>query len=316
MTEIVQAPVQFGENDRLLGMVTQPGESPAVGVACLMLNMGANHRVGPHRVNVKLAHALARAGMVSLRFDLGGVGDSLAGGQAPDLQARAVDEIRAAMDLLQARLHIRKFIIAGMCSGAEHAISAALADPRVVGISTFDAFNYPDSRSRWRRFMHRAWAAPRHPAFAAKTLRWLGRTLTEWKAEKPMAGFFTENRSPKEIAQWFSESMACLTEWNVSVQMLFSGSLNVSDRDRDQLGAFRDQAFVRKVHYEFCPELDHTACTLKGQQLMVRAVGRWALSVAQRADPVRATHPAAMAGAAAKFPAVRPMHDAIPVPLH
>jgi hypothetical protein len=284
MNEIVQAPVQFGEGQRLLGMVTQSGDKPAVGVACLMLNMGANHRVGPHRVNVKLAHALARVGMVSMRFDLGGVGDSLPGGKGLDLRQRAVDEIRAAMDLLQANLNIRKFVIVGMCSGAEHAIAAALEDPRVVGISTFDAFNFPDGRSRWRRFLHRAWAAPRHPAFAAKALRWFGKSLAGRGNEKPMPGFFTENRSPKVIAQWFSDAMDCLTEWNVSVHMLFSGSLNVSDHDKDQLGAFRQKPFVRKVHYEFCRELDHTACTLKGQQILVRAVGRWAMTVAQQAD--------------------------------
>jgi hypothetical protein len=41
-----------------------------------MFNMGANHRIGPRRINVKLARVLAARGVSSLRFDLGGVGDS------------------------------------------------------------------------------------------------------------------------------------------------------------------------------------------------------------------------------------------------
>jgi alpha/beta superfamily hydrolase len=67
---------RFGPGDALVGMLTAPAQQAPAGVACLMFNMGANHRVGPRRINVKLAHMLAARGVGSLRFDLGGIGDS------------------------------------------------------------------------------------------------------------------------------------------------------------------------------------------------------------------------------------------------
>ena len=42
----------------------------------VLLNAGIVHRVGPNRMHVLLARALAAAGIPSLRFDMSGIGDS------------------------------------------------------------------------------------------------------------------------------------------------------------------------------------------------------------------------------------------------
>ncbi len=280
MNEITQSPVQFGSDLSLLGMVTMPARQPHMRIGCLMLNMGANHRVGPHRINVKLAHALSAEGMASLRFDLGGVGDSRFHGAASALRDRAVADLQAAMDMMASMLDIRRFVIMGMCSGAEHAISAALSDPRVVGISMFDGFNFPDRRSRWANGLRRAWAAPMHPAFAGKASRWLAHRLFRRTAEAPLAGFFTDGRSISNTADWFRDAMNWLTASKVSIQMIFSGSIHVRDRDQDQLGAFRQELFARNAHYHFLREADHTLCTMRGQSLVIEAVRHWAIDLA------------------------------------
>ncbi|MGQ3055534.1 MAG: hypothetical protein ACT6S0_27410 [Roseateles sp.] len=57
--------------------------------------------------------------------------------------------------------------------------------------------------------------------------------------------------------------------------LLYSGSLHVCDRGRDQLGAFARKPFTQGVQYEFIGEVDHTVCTEKGQQLFLRSVGDW-----------------------------------------
>ncbi len=91
VVRMTQTPVRFGVGHSLVGMVTTPaGQAPAA-AACLMFNMGANHRIGPRRINVKLA---AR-GVGSLRFDLGGIGDSDAPLTAADLPSRAVHDLQA-----------------------------------------------------------------------------------------------------------------------------------------------------------------------------------------------------------------------------
>jgi len=130
MNDATQSPVRFGAGNSLVGMVTTPAHQAPATTACLMFNMGANHRVGPRRINVKLAHSLAARGMASLRFDLGGVGDSDAFDSAHDLQTRSVHDLQAAMDLIERMLGIRQFVIVGMCSGVEHAVSVAAVDTR------------------------------------------------------------------------------------------------------------------------------------------------------------------------------------------
>jgi alpha/beta superfamily hydrolase len=69
--------VLFGRTRSLVGIITDPPEAerdpqrPAI----VCLNAGIIHRVGPHRLYVKMARTLAAMGFVVLRFDFSGIGD-------------------------------------------------------------------------------------------------------------------------------------------------------------------------------------------------------------------------------------------------
>lgn len=284
MNDMTQSPVRFGAGDALLGMLTLPAHRPPLPVACLMLNMGANHRVGPRRINVKLAQALALRGMASLRLDLGGIGDSdpPAGSSALPLAVRAVHDLQAAMDLVEARLGIGQFVIVGMCSGVEHAMTTAVLDTRVVGLSLFDGFAFPQWRARWERTLRRMVAAPLHPAFAGKVRRWAQRGLAHWLTGgaqvQPLPGFFSEERSPAQSQAWFGLTTQRLAERQVALHFIYSGSLQVNDRGRDLLGHFQHEPFAQAAQYDFVRDMDHTLCTEKGQQLFLRAVGDWTIA--------------------------------------
>ena len=275
MNDMTQTPARFGPGDALVGMLTAPTNQAPADVACLMFNMGANHRVGPRRINVKLAHMLAARGVSSLRFDLGGIGDSDALDTAPDVQARAVHSLEAAMDLGERMLGARQFTIVAMCSGVEQAMAVAAADARVVGVSLFDGFAFPERRSRWERTLRRALAAPAHPAFPGKAKRWLQRHFLKAHSTKPMPGYFAQERSAADNAAWFGTTLQRLVERKVAVQMLYSGSLHVNDRSRDQLGNFAREPYTQALQYEFMREVDHTVCTERGQQLFLQCVGDW-----------------------------------------
>ncbi len=303
MTEFNQTPVLFGPARSLMGMITLPTHQEPAPVACLLLNMGANHRVGPHRINVKLAHALATRGISNIRFDLGGLGDSAPPTNAGHYLTQAVSDVQAAMDLMQQKLGIRQFLIAGLCSGAVNALATAVADARVVGVSMFDSYAFPNLRSRWERAFWRALAAPANPAFLGKARRGLQRKLARLgsrlgpfrlgtskaagtiSSDAPL-NILDEVISPAGVAAIFRDSMTQLANRNVSVHMLFSGSLHVRDRNRDQLGVFRRESFTQDVHYEFIREIDHTLTTLVAQQLFVKSISDWGLAViAERAVP-------------------------------
>lgn len=106
------------------------------GATLVILNTGANHRVGSHRTSVTLARTLAREGFPSVRFDLGGVGDSPPrGAQVQNFPYNRgnVDDTAAVLDWLARRGH-RRFVLTGICSGGHNAFHAALGDERVRAV--------------------------------------------------------------------------------------------------------------------------------------------------------------------------------------
>ena len=126
--------VLFGASS-LVGVVTEPaaatgGRAPS---AFIFLNAGVTHRVGPNRLYVRLARALAAQGFVALRFDFSGLGDSAA--RSDDLAVRksVVLETREAMDFLARTRGVEQCVLIGICSGATVSLMVAREDHRVAG---------------------------------------------------------------------------------------------------------------------------------------------------------------------------------------
>lgn len=130
---VQESAIAFGPRERLFGILSEPAHPPA-DHAVLFLNVAANHRVGPNRMVVRFARALAKLGVGAFRFDIAGVGDSEPAPDRPYVlySKAAVDDVRAAMDVVEAQLGVKHFTLVGLCSGAFLAFHAALADPRVT----------------------------------------------------------------------------------------------------------------------------------------------------------------------------------------
>ncbi|WP_292997525.1 hypothetical protein [Nevskia sp.] len=145
--------ISFGESGSLFGILSQPDVADPLRPAVLIPNTGVSHRAGPSRMHVELARALAAAGVVSLRIDNAGLGDSepipgrLGDPFAPDL--------RAAMDALDARNLSSGYIVLGIHSGAHDAHQAARGDPRVVGAAFIDGYTHRTPRYWINRTMDR-----------------------------------------------------------------------------------------------------------------------------------------------------------------
>jgi pimeloyl-ACP methyl ester carboxylesterase len=125
---------RFGVDGSLVGVLAQPaGRLPDTAV--LMLNVGGNYRIGPNRIYVRAARALAAAGYCALRFDLPGVGDSQmdADFSGANMYTReSTLHVRQALDFLAAG-GCKRFYLMGICSGAYVAFQTALSDERVTG---------------------------------------------------------------------------------------------------------------------------------------------------------------------------------------
>ena len=136
---IREVPVTFGRDGGLFGILAEPPANAARldrgETALLMLNVGGNYRIGPNRLYVKMARALAANGYRVLRFDLTGLGDSRAepGPRTHNYFSKdSASDVIAAIDRMAAE-GCTKFWVMGVCSGSYVAFQAALADPRVSG---------------------------------------------------------------------------------------------------------------------------------------------------------------------------------------
>jgi len=289
-----ETPILFGpEGSPLLGVVTSPDSERQLPVACLMFNMGATSRVGPRRINVKLARELAAQGISSIRFDLAGLGDSAAPAGSARYLEQAVLDLQAAMNLVETMLGIRRFIVIGLCSGGVHGLSLAEADPRVIGLLMFDGYAFPGRRARLERNLRRLLALPGNASIAGKTARWLRRRFS------PPAPQLFEPEPIEATMALFRRAMTAITERGAAVFLLYSGTLHVRDAGRDQLGPFAGEPFARRLEYRFIGEIDHTVTSLAAQRIFLDVAGEWALRVAA---PGAAPATAAARAAAADTP--------------
>lgn len=125
--------VAFGPGGCLAGILTRPAREGS-GLGAVFVNHGMLHRVGPNRLHVKVARALARAGHAVLRFDFSGMGDSRVRPDKLPFERRAVVEAQEAMRCLRERTGVERFVLGGICSGAISSYNAAKADPAVRGL--------------------------------------------------------------------------------------------------------------------------------------------------------------------------------------
>ena len=142
----------FGPEANLVGVHCSTQMSDADDrFAALMITPGMLPSSGPYRLHVKLARRLAAIGISSLRFDLSGIGESLAVGTVGSSLDRAASEISSAIDFLHETQGIERVALFGLCSGADDALYAAQKDNRITGVFSVDGLGYRTPRYRWHR---------------------------------------------------------------------------------------------------------------------------------------------------------------------
>ena len=126
---VTERPLHFGSEARLFGIVSEPENADQPRRAVILVNAGADYHIAIGRMYVSLARHWARRGYVALRMDLAGLGDSDARpGRAENevFPPGAVEDIRVATTLMRERYRASEVAVAGLCSGAYHALRAAV----------------------------------------------------------------------------------------------------------------------------------------------------------------------------------------------
>lgn len=275
----------------LIAIVSKPsrGEAAVVDPArpiVILLNAGVLHRVGPHRLHVTLARQLARRGFLAVRLDLGGLGDSPATAMAGSFTESAVADVRAAMTDLAQRFGARRFVLFGLCSGADNGFAAALEDERIAGLVLLDPHSYRTRRSALRKLGARA-AAMGNPvtvawwgaSLAARVVRQQAVTrLAQLRARLAGAsgGEAGEPSGGREAppVHVFREQLTRIVDRGVKVLAIYSGAYGDRYNHRDQLFELFPELRGR-VDHEFFPAANHMFTELAEQTTLITVVSTW-----------------------------------------
>ncbi len=129
-------PVEYGSPTGIIrGWMTCPSSAGTPVARVLFIHGWSGDRTGPHRMFVKLARRLAGAGVLSLRIDLSGRGDSGGDASAVSIAAMTADALAALAWLRHTCPDGGPVMVAAICSGCKVAISVAAAEPDIAALA-------------------------------------------------------------------------------------------------------------------------------------------------------------------------------------
>ena len=250
---MIETCCQLGVHRQLAAISTEPG-TEARHLAVVMVSAGLVPKFGPYRLYAELARRLAAAGLRSLRFDLGDVGDSRPAHPGQALVERTRREIATAVDHLEQRFDLDGVILSGLCSGAEDSFRYAENDPRVRAVVLIDPFSYRTPGWHWRNALQR---------LTRRTLRLLGlyEPLEYRHAATPKGASVGASRLTYQGME-FAEAgriLKTLIARNVQLHFIYTGGSSESFNHVGQLQAmFRGVDFRGQVTVDLLPHIDHT----------------------------------------------------------
>jgi hypothetical protein len=264
----------FGSHGGLVGVLTEPASSAAPEGsrrAVVFSNVGMHHHMGPHRMYVGLARAIADRGLYALRFDLSGMGDSeqRPGGQSGT--QRDVVDLREAMDMLQDRFGVSEFILLGLCSGTDSTHAASVADARVIGAVFLDGYTYSTPGYRMRRLLVR-------PLQLSRWARWLkrrSRALLQPPGQGSPTDAAVYSREYPSQEQFVSD-VRVMTARSTRLLYIFTGTVDYRYNHTKQLfEILGDAAPGDLVSTNYFRHVDHLFSTDGARRLLNERVVQW-----------------------------------------
>lgn len=260
----------------LVGILTQPppDQVRAGAPAVVILNSGILHRAGASRMYVKIARALAEDGYTSLRFDFSGIGDSNVRRDSIPIEERFAQETREAMDYLQEVVRVDQFVVGGLCSGADGAFWAGLADERVVGVWQIDAFCYKTFGYYRRRYGPKL-LAPGAWLNSIK-VRLPSHSQLESDEELFVKPEYRRVFPPKSDVE---DGLRALLERGVSLYFFFTGGLEEYNYARQHEDTFAGLDLGRRARILHLPDCTHTITGLEHQSTLISDLRSWMQSL-------------------------------------
>jgi pimeloyl-ACP methyl ester carboxylesterase len=280
---VKESTVRCGESRNLLGVLTEPTAAPAQETAVLLLNAGVIYRIGPNRSYVDLARRLAGEGLTSCRFDISGIGDSSLGVADSSVLDVGVRDTRAVMDHIERSKGIHRYVLAGVCSGADIALEAARADRRVAGVILINGSLLPED------VMHGLYAAAQRQT----TMRYYRKNLFNpgswWRlltgksrALGNLPKLLTPSAKRSGVAKDKAEDPVVLSGWQeviqrgVAILLIYSEGSTALDLftlclDRH----LRQWIDAGRIDLQLASDTDHVFTPLAAQQELIDHIAHW-----------------------------------------
>ena len=244
--------IQFGNDNNLIGIITEPTTRNPLKPVVLILNSGALHRTGACRNSVHLARAIANDGFTSFRFDYYGIGDSGFGGAIEENALTPKQEVFDAMNTLEQRFGPLQFVVHGLCSGARDAFSSALNDDRIIAISQIDSYSYQNKGYFLRRLL----------SFLTRPSAWLNaikvRITTNNLSEELDETFETQVWPEYPPRQEVENAYQKLVDKKTKMLIVYTGSWNDTYNYENQFfDLFSKVQFGELVTLKYMPKANH-----------------------------------------------------------
>ena len=272
----METTLQFGPKKGLIGILSEPESPDPEKPAFIITNSGLLHRVGPFRFYVNMTRRLASAGFSALRMDLSGKGDSAPRRDGKLSQQNVIDDLKDTMTFLEEKKGIRRFVVMGVCTGADNSYQAAFNDERVAGIIPVDGYAYQTFGFYSRHYGPHLLKPKKWANFTSRQIKRLMTRLgaSESEAEGPSA---KQNRMTFPPKREFAAKLGSVLERGVKVLIVYSGGwvpfYNYKEQFRD---AFPSLARHRNLNLEYFPKADHTFILRRDREELMAQVCSWA----------------------------------------
>lgn len=272
----------LGRDSSLVSIIARPtaaavGDRPAV----VILNTGIIHRVGHHRMYVAMARTLAAAGHTVVRFDFSGIGDSPPAKDRMPPLAACVGQIGEVIDSIARTYDTKRYILIGLCSGADHAIMHAFKDERVVALVLMDPTLPPTLRYYFHYLLQRLPRARSWLSVASGNsglLRMAATHLTRLlKAEGKSAETLTLQNL--QFSPHLAQCYRVAAQRRVKILAVFTCVSPRHTYPHQMLDAFPETGSGGGLRLEYFPESDHQFSPPWARSRLLRVIADWMESV-------------------------------------
>lgn len=293
--------INWGKGKSFIGVLAgRMSQLHNYNLCVIFVNAGLIHKVGPNRIYVNSARELAKKGICSFRFDFSGHGDSKNSFRNKSIAEAKNDEIIQAMDAVQKKTGICRFILLGLCSGAKDAFTASFKDDRIIGLSLIDGI-YQDNASlsqinsiavsncRIRYYKKNILSFKRWVKLASGKSKILSkgnivsifyflifRFKDFFKMKKTSKAMREEKSTLVLYNRYGVKDWEKLIQKKVRIQLIFCDGGTALD-----IFNLTIARFLRKIQDEYSPKIifvkdvDHTFTPIWSQELLIDLISKW-----------------------------------------